>query len=113
MNILEDNPGQEEPPLNQGNPGKYALKSFAINILAALVIFLPLLFLRGDAATQWLFVPLIVGPLSMFIQLIVGIAYVASQNEKPRNIGKGMLIVVGFFFLIGLSVCGPMWFGVL
>ena len=92
-------------------PGKYALKSFAINILAALVIFAPLLFLRGDDATGWLFVPLIVGPLSMFVQLIFGIAYAAGTDEKKKNIGKGMLIVVGFFFLIGLSVCGPMWFG--
>ena len=107
----EDSSTKEDGSTRVDSPIKYAIKSFAINILAGLVIFAPLLFLRGDAMTSWLFVPLVVGPLSLFIQLIVGIAYAASANEKRRNMGKGMLLVVGLFFLIGLSVCGPMWWG--
>ena len=110
--MLEDNPGKEDLPIDKGSPGKYALRSFAINILAALVIFLPLLFLRDDAQIQYLFVPLIVGPLSLFVQLIVGIVYMSSQKEKNRNIGKGMVLIVGIFLLIGLSVCGSVRFWV-
>ena len=108
---MEDSPGKQDGPVND-SPLKYAIKSFAINILAALVIFAPLLFLRGDAVTEWLFVPLFVAPISLFVQLVLGIVYAATgSTEKNRNIGKGMLITVGFFLLIGLSICGPMWAG--
>ena len=94
------------------SPFKYAIKSFAINLLAGLVIFAPLLLLRGDAGGNWLFVLLVVVPLSLIVQMVVGIVYVAGgTTEKTRNIGKGMLMTVGFFFLIGLSVCGGMWAG--
>ena len=63
----EDSSSKEDGSTKLNSPIKYAVKSFVINILAALVIFAPLLFLRGDPMTSWLFVPLIVGPLSLFV----------------------------------------------
>ena len=90
-----------------GSAFKYALISFVINIVVAALIYLPLIFFsRGGSA---ILLPLLLfWPLSLFIQLIVGLAYLAGNSEKGKNIGKGMLLTVGVFFVIGLSVCGMM-----
>lgn len=83
--------------------------SIGLNILAALVLFAPLLILRYESQTNYLFFLLAIGPLSLIGQLIVGLVY--AVGDKKKDLGKGMLLSVGFFLLVGLSVCGPMWMG--
>jgi hypothetical protein len=85
----------------------YALKSLGINFAAAVVLFLPLTVMGSDAAITWLLALAVIGVISLAIQLIVGIVYAA--GETNHELGKGMILSVGIIFLIGLSVCGPMW----
>jgi hypothetical protein len=86
---------------------KYLLKSFLYNLLAGIVLMLPLTVLKGnDATIGWLFALLVIAPLSLLVQLIVGIVY-ASVN-KNKELGKAMILTVGIFLLIGLGICGSM-----
>ena len=85
----------------------YALKSLGINFAVAVVLFLPLTFIRSDPAITWLLALAVIGVLSLAIQLVIGIVYAA--GEEKHELGKGMILAVGIIFLIGLSVCGPMW----
>ena len=91
------------------NVVKYALISIGLNIAFAVVLFIPVMFLRSDDGYGYLFFLLAIGPLSLIGQLIVGIVYAAGNTKQ--DLGKGMLLAVGFFLVVGLSVCGPMWWG--
>jgi hypothetical protein len=90
---------------------KLALKSVGYNLLGALLLASPLLFLKdnkNDGAIVWLFVLLVVGPLSLLTQLIMGIVWASGTRKK--ELGKGMLLAVGLFLLIGLLTCSPFLF---
>lgn len=91
------------------NVVKYTLIAIGLNILLALVLFIPVAVMDGDAMTAYLVFLLFFTPLSLLVQLIVGIVFAA--GEKKKEIGKGILLSVGFFLLVGLSICGPMWTG--
>jgi hypothetical protein len=87
---------------------KYALISVGLNLLAGIVLFIPLTFAGGDGY-GYLFFLMAIGPLSLIGQLVVGLVYAA--GDKKKELGQGMLLAVGFFLLVGLSICGPMWMG--
>ncbi len=90
---------------------KLALKSVGYNLLGALLLASPLLLLmdnKNDGAIVWLFVLLVIGPLSLLTQLIIGIVWASGTRKK--ELGKGMLLAVGLFLLIGLLTCSPFLF---
>lgn len=89
---------------------KYLVKIFLYNILLAVLMFLPLIFIGDtDSSLGWLFIILVVAGLSLLIQFIVGLVYAAGTTKK--EFGKAMLLCVGIFLLIGLGVCGSMFIG--
>jgi hypothetical protein len=105
--ILED----VTPPLPTSGVLKLALKYIGYNLLAGLLVALPLIFLKNssnDGAITWLFAMLIIGLLSLLIQLIIAIVWAAGRTKK--QMGKALLLAVGLFFLIGLFTCGPFLF---
>ena len=86
---------------------KSLLKSLGLNLLGGLVGVMPFLFLDKTPAMNWGFALLIIAPLSLLIQLIIALIYIANPQRKAA--GQGMLISVGLFLSIGIAVCGPMW----
>lgn len=83
------------------------LKIFLYNLLLAVVLFTPLFFMgNGDGAIGWLVLIFAAAVLSLFVQLIIGIVFAAGTEKK--ELGKAMLLCVGIFLLIGLSVCGSL-----
>ena len=85
-----------------GSAFKYALICFSANLLAALLIYL---FFVNDSGFL-LIVLAFIWSISLLIQLIIAIAYLAGTHEKNKNIGKGILLALGVIFVIGLSLCG-------
>jgi hypothetical protein len=113
-NTMVANPENEDvlnPTLQPGNVKsvfKLTLKYIGYNLLAGLLLSSPLLLLmkgKDDFLFSWLFVMLAAGPLSIFIQLIIGIVWAA--GNKKKEMGKALLLTVGLFLLIGLFTCSP------
>lgn len=108
----DDSTLEDINPVNPPNRVfKLALKSVGYNLLGALLLASPLLFLmdnKNDGAIVWLLVLLVVGPLSLLTQLIIGIVWASGTRKK--DLGKGMLLAVGLFLLIGLLTCSPFLF---
>jgi uncharacterized membrane protein len=87
---------------------KAFFKSIGLNILAGLILLAPLLFIKNDNSIGWLLILIFLAVLSLFIQLIISVLYINTSDKK--EVGQGMLLSVGVFLLIGVAVCGPMWF---
>ena len=84
---------------------RYFLLTVGYNLGAALLLFAPLLVLNDDQSFTWLFIILFITPISLLVQFIVGIAY--AVGKKNPDLGQGMLLAIGFFLLVGLSICTP------
>jgi VIT1/CCC1 family predicted Fe2+/Mn2+ transporter len=82
-------------------------KSIILNFLAGIIGLLPFLFLDDNWVINWGFALIFIAVVSLLTQLIVGIVYINKPAKKP--IGQAMLLSVGFYLLIGLAVCGPVW----
>lgn len=84
-------------------------KSILLNVLAGVVGMLPFTFLNSDQSIGWGIMLIAIAFLSLLTQLIVALVYINNPDKKP--VGQGMLLSVGIFLLMGLALCGPLWFG--
>lgn len=85
--------------------GRAFWKSFLLNLLAGVIGVIPFTFL-GEAAITWGFILIIIAVVSLLVQLIVALVYIA--NPARAKIGQAMLLSVGIYILIGFTVCSPM-----
>jgi hypothetical protein len=91
---------------------RYTWISLGLNLALGILISLPLLVLmkEGDAL-GYLVGVIFFMPISLLVQLIVGIIFI--RSSKRKIMGQAMLLAVGIILLVGLSVCGNIWFGFL
>jgi hypothetical protein len=107
----QDNEDMLNPAIQPGNVKsifKLTLKYIGYNLLAGLLLSSPLIFLingKDDFLFGWLFVMLAAGPLSLLVQLIIGIVWAA--GSKKKEMGKALLLTVGLFLLIGFLTSSP------
>ena len=88
---------------------KYVLIVLGLNLLSILIFCLPVFFPHSGQydALGWLIIGFCLTALSLVIQFIVALVYIG--GEKKKELGQAMLLVVGLFLLIGLSVCSPLF----
>ena len=74
------------------------------NILSFILFSIPIFFSgSGERALGGLILTIILIFVSLFVQLIVGLGLLG--NPGQREWGKALLLSVGFFLLIGFSLC--------
>lgn len=89
---------------------KYFLICAGLNLLYIGLALLPLaISSKDDSVLVALILGFVGGGILLFVQLILGIVFVAGQK---KDLGKAMLLTVGIFLLVGLSVCSSMVIGV-
>ena len=83
---------------------KKFLIAIGFNILSFLIFSIPIFYSGGgEGALGGFILTIILIIFSLFVQLIVGLGLFG--NPGKRELGKAILLSVGFFLLIGFSLC--------